>query len=95
MTQGHARRRFRVMQSRIGEFLSEHRVTRAEVAAHLGLAPSGVSRKILGQRPWKLSEIQALIRFLSARLERRVGYDDLFGETPPAAPQDETVGAAS
>jgi predicted transcriptional regulator len=71
------------VQSRTDAFLTEHRVTRAEVAEALGLDPSAVSRKVLGERPWKLSEIQGLLAYLTTKLARRVSYEELVGE--PAA----------
>ena len=55
-------------------------MTRAEVAEALGLDPSAVSRKVLGERPWKLSEIQGLIAYLTTKLGRRVSYEELVGE---------------
>ena len=73
------------MSARLDAFLDENRVTRAEIAGHLGLDPSGISRKVLGGRPWKLHEIQSLLAFLTERLGRKVTYDELFGEPDPVA----------
>jgi len=64
--------------SKIGSFLDSHRVTQTDVAEALGLDPSTINRKVSGERPWKLDEFQALIAFLSKRLDRVVTYDDLM-----------------
>lgn len=68
------------MQSRTDAFLAKNDITRVEVAAALGIDPSAVSRKVSGERPWKLDEIQGLLAFLSGRVGRKVTYDELFGE---------------
>jgi transcriptional regulator with XRE-family HTH domain len=66
--------------SRTDVFLAEHSITRTEVAEALGIDRSAVSRKLIGERPWKLAEIQGLIAYLAGKLGRPVAFDELFGE---------------
>lgn len=68
---------------RLVQLLASSRISRAEIARALRLDPSTVSRKISGKRSLRLQEVQALLRFLSGRLERPVSYEEIFA--PEAA----------
>lgn len=57
--------------------------SRDEVGAVIGTTGSAVSHKLSGRRPWKRAEIDAVLALLSARLGRRVTYEEAFGS--PAA----------
>ena len=87
MTRGHVRRTFRDVQaiSQLNRMLTAHGIALAEVAAELRLDPSAVSRKFSGQRPLKLTEIQALLAFLGRRLHRPVTYEEVFGSVADEA----------
>lgn len=67
-----------VQQRRLLELLASRAIRKAEIARALDLDPSTVSRKLSGKRTMKLDEVQALLRFLSRRLERPVSYEELF-----------------
>ena len=79
------------MASEMDQFLKANDITQTEIAEDLGLDSSSVSRKVGGERQWKLNEIQAVIIFLSRRLGRPVTYEELFGSTVAAAPEAEPV----
>ena len=77
------------MLSRTEQFLDGAKISQTEIAEALRLDPSSVSRKISGERPWKLAEIQGLLAFLTERLDRRVTYEELFGS--PSEPAVDLV----
>ena len=76
------------MASLFQRFLDENGLTQAEIACLLDVIPSTVSKKATGDRPWKLTEIQAILAFLTARLARPVTYEELFGSPAEAATTD-------
>lgn len=60
-------------------FLDSNGITQTELAEALGVTCATVSRKLGGLRNWKLGEVQAVLEWLSARLDRVVSYDEVFG----------------
>ena len=79
LTNGHSfEYRSVVQQQRLIELLASRAIRTVEVARELHLDPSTVSRKLSGKRTMKLDEVQALLRYLSRRLERPVSYEELF-----------------
>jgi len=74
------------MSSPIEQFFNDHGLTQSDVAVHLGVDRSAVSRKVAGDRPWKQSEIEALMALATQRLGRRVTYEELFGRPEEATP---------
>ena len=50
------------------------------VAKALEISTSSVTRKLAGQRPWKLDEVHELRWFVSSVLERPVSFDELLGD---------------
>lgn len=77
--------------SLIERFLDANRITQTEVAQALEVDPSTISRKLRGEREWKLPEVQAVIAFLSARLSRPVTYEDLFADPETATEPDKAT----
>lgn len=69
-------------RSALERFLDDNGFTRAELAAALKLDPSAVSRKVLGDRDWRLDEVEALRAYVSKKLGRRVSWDDLLDRSP-------------
>lgn len=67
-----------MQQRRLLQLLASRAIRKAEIARALDLDPSTVSRKLSGKRTIKLGEVQAILRFLSRRLERTVSYEELF-----------------
>lgn len=72
------------MTSEIERLLGEADLNQTELAGALGVDSSTISRKIAGSRPWKLVEIQEIIRVLSARLNRTVTYEEVCGSPAEA-----------
>jgi len=67
-----------VHRSGLIRLLASSAITKVEIARALELDPSTVSRKLSGKRSLKLEEVQALLAYLSRRLERPVSYEELF-----------------
>jgi transcriptional regulator with XRE-family HTH domain len=65
--------------SRIAEFLDANGFSQSEVSRAIGVEPSSFSRKLGGSRPWRLSEIKALLVYVSGRLRRAVAYEEVVG----------------
>jgi len=76
------------MASHFERFLDAAGVSQTEIAKALNLDPSSISRKVSGDRTWKLPEVQALLGWLAARLARPVTYEELFGSPAEAATTD-------
>lgn len=49
----------------------------------LGIAPSTLSLKVHGKRPWMQREIDTILG-AARRIDPSVGYDDLFSPAPSA-----------
>lgn len=54
-----------------------------EIGAVLDLSVPAVSNKIAGRRPWLQTEINKVLALLSARLRRRVRYEEAFRDGRP------------
>lgn len=58
-------------------------LTQRQVAAALAMDESVVSRKLAGQRPWRLNELKSLQELLSEKLARAVSLDEMATDTTP------------
>lgn len=65
--------------SPVERFLDANGFTQTEVAEAAGIERSTFSRKVGGDRPWRLTEIQAIVAFASERLGRAVTYEEVVG----------------
>lgn len=59
-------------------FLEANGIKQVELASCLELDPSTVSLKLSGERPWFQGEVDVVLGFLAARLERPVTYEEAF-----------------
>jgi transcriptional regulator with XRE-family HTH domain len=79
-------------------FLDENGITQTELGEALGVTGATISRKLSGDRNWKLGEVQAALGWLSVRLGRPCTYDEVFGPDVAAsdvvAPAPDTSDAA-
>ena len=75
-------------QSPIERFLAKHRISQAMVADAIGMTRSSINRKLAGDRPWKLGEVQAMRSYVAGVLERPVSFDELLGGEPVAVAND-------
>lgn len=74
------------MQTRISEFLIEHRISQASIARVLELDEAAISRRVAGTIAWRLPEMLDLVAYFSGLLKRTVSLDDAFGPLPAAEP---------
>lgn len=61
-------------------FLTKHGISQSELAARIGMRQVTLWRKIGGQRPFRLHEIQAVLDE-ARKLEPGITFEDLFSES--------------
>lgn len=70
-------------QSNLETLIHAAELTQDEIGEVLGIEGSAVNHKLAGRRRWYREEINKFLALLSARLRRRVKYEEAFGDARP------------
>lgn len=66
------------MQSRIESFLTENRISKADLARALDVDYSTLARRIARSSAWKLGEVTEALAYFTKILKRPVSFDEVF-----------------
>lgn len=70
---------------RLQRLLEEAEITNEDLAVMLRITPNAVINKLAGRRLWHLRDVEPVLTLLSARLGRKVTFEDTFCYTIGAA----------
>jgi hypothetical protein len=86
------------LHSRLGALIAQAELSTQDLAVVLNITAEAVINKLAGRRSWQIHDIRKLLAIISARLGRRVTFEDAFslprGARRARVPKPEGVNGA-